>query len=95
MASVSAIDLVLVDLGLSRLEAVPRWQRRRGDAVFRGVPAGLSDGYAVLRPLLMDPACARFPVVTLKTDDDAPSNPAPACRFGVVEFLPRPYSRAA
>jgi DNA-binding response OmpR family regulator len=90
MASVSAIDLVLVDLGLGQLEAVPRWQRRRGDAVFRGVPAGLDDGYAVLRPLLIDPACARFPVVTLKTGD-APSATAPACRFGVVEFLPRPY----
>ena len=90
MASVSAVDVVLVDLGLSRLEPVPRWQHRRGDAVFRGVPAGLSDGYAVLRPLLTDPACARFPVVTLKTDD-APSSSTPACRFGVVEFLPRPY----
>jgi DNA-binding response OmpR family regulator len=90
MASVSAVDLVLVDLGLSRLEAVPRWQRRRGDAVFRGVPAGLTDGYAVLRPLLIDPTCARFPVVTLKIDN-APSSATPACRFGVVEFLPRPY----
>jgi DNA-binding response OmpR family regulator len=90
MASVSAIDLILVDLGLSRLEAVPRWQRRRGDAVFRGVPAGLADGYAVLRPLLIDPGCARFPVVTLKTGEPS-AGQAPACRFGVVEFLPRPY----
>ncbi len=89
-ASVSAVDLVLVDLGLNRLEAVPRWQRRRADAVFRGVPAGLTDGYAVLRPLLLDPACARFPVVTLKLDG-APATSAPACRFAVVEFLPRPY----
>jgi DNA-binding response OmpR family regulator len=88
-AAVSAVDLVLVDLGLNGLEAVPRWQRRRGDAVFRGVPAGLADGYAVLRPLLTDPACARFPVVTLKIETTA--TPTPACRFGVVEFLPRPY----
>jgi DNA-binding response OmpR family regulator len=90
VASVSAIDLVLVDLALGRLEAVPPWQRRRGDAVFRGVPPSLTDGYAVLRPLQLDPASARFPVVTLKTDD-LPVEPPPLCRFAVVQFLPRPW----
>lgn len=90
MALVSAVDLVLVDLGLGRLEAVPRWQRRRGDAIFRGVPAGVTDGYAALRPLLLDPACARFPVVTLKAEG-ATSEAAQDCRFAVVEFLPRPW----
>jgi DNA-binding response OmpR family regulator len=90
VASVSAIDLVLVDIGLGRLEAVPTWQRRRGDAVFRGVPPSLTDGYAVLRPLQLDPASARFPVVTLKTDD-LPVEPPPLCRFAVVDFLPRPW----
>jgi DNA-binding response OmpR family regulator len=90
VASVSAIDLVLVDLGLGRLEAVPQWQRRRGDAVFHGVPPSLTDGYAVLRPLHLDPTSARFPVVTLKTDD-LPTEPPPLCRFAVVEFLPRPW----
>jgi DNA-binding response OmpR family regulator len=90
VASVSAIDLVLVDLALGRLEAVPQWQRRRGDALFRGVPPSLTDGYAVLRPLHLDPASARFPVVTLKTDD-LPVEPPPLCRFAVVEFLPRPW----
>ena len=90
VASVSAIDLVLVDLGLGRLEAVPQWQRRRGDALFQGVPPSLTDGYAVLRPLHLDPASARFPVVTLKTDD-LPTEPPPLCRFAVIEFLPRPW----
>ena len=90
VASVSAIDLVLVDLGLGRLEAVPQWQRRRGDAAFRGVPPSLTDGYAVLRPLHVDPASARFPVVTLRMDE-RPSEPPPPCRFAVVEFLPRPW----
>jgi DNA-binding response OmpR family regulator len=90
VASVSAIDLVLVDLALGRLEAVPQWQRRRGEALFRGVPPSLTDGYAVLRPLHLDPASARFPVVTLKTDD-LPVEPPPVCRFAVVEFLPRPW----
>ncbi len=90
VASVSAIDVVLVDLGIARLEAIPAWQRRRGDAVFRGIPPSLTDGYAVLRPLHLDPASARFPVVTLKIDGSAPEA-APACRFAVVEFLPRPW----
>ncbi|HSD26751.1 MAG TPA: response regulator [Vicinamibacteria bacterium] len=90
VASVSAIDLVLVDLALGRLEAVPPSQRRRGDAIFRGVPSSLTDGYAVLRPLHLDPASARFPVVTLKTDD-LPVEPPPLCRFAVVQFLPRPW----
>jgi DNA-binding response OmpR family regulator len=90
VASVSAIDLVLVDIGLGRLQPVPTWQRRRGDAVFRGVPPSLTDGYAVLRPLHLDPASARFPVVTLKTDD-LPVEPPPLCRFAVVDFLPRPW----
>ena len=90
VASVSAIDLVLVDLALGRLEAVPQWQRRRGDVLFRGVPPSVTDGYAVLRPLHLDPASARFPVVTLKTDDLA-VEPPPLCRFAVVQFLPRPW----
>jgi DNA-binding response OmpR family regulator len=90
VASVSAIDLVLVDLGLGRLEAIPQGQRRRGDALFDGVPPSLADGYAVLRPLHVDPASARFPVVTLKTEDQAPE-PPPFCRFAVVEFLARPW----
>ncbi len=90
VASVSAIDLVLVDVSLGRLEGVPKWQRRRGDAVFRGVPPSVTDGYAVLRPLQIDPASARFPVVTLKTDD-LPVEPPPLCRFAVLDFLPRPW----
>jgi DNA-binding response OmpR family regulator len=90
VASVSDIDVVLVDLGIAQLEAIPAWQRRRGDAVFRGIPPSLTDGYAVLRPLHLDPASARFPVVTLKVDGLAPDAP-PACRFAVVDFLPRPW----
>jgi DNA-binding response OmpR family regulator len=91
VASVSAIDLVLVDVSLGRLEAVPKWQRRRGDAIFRGVPQSVTDGYAVLRPLQIDPASARFPVVTLRTDDLS-VEPPPLCRFAVLDFLPRPQN---
>jgi len=90
VASVSAVDLVLVDLGLDRLESIPQWQRRRGDATFHGIPPSLTDGYAVLRPLHLDPAAARFPVVTLKLNETSAETPA-QCRFAVVEFLPRPW----
>jgi DNA-binding response OmpR family regulator len=90
VSSVSAVDLVLVDLGLGRLEAVPQWQRRRGDAAFRGLPPSLTEGYAVLRSLHVDPASASFPIVTLRMDE-LPSEPPVPCRFAVVEFLPRPW----
>jgi DNA-binding response OmpR family regulator len=90
VSSVSAVDLVLVDLGLGRLEAVPQWRRRRDDTALRGLPSSLTEGYAVLRPLHVDPASARFPVVTLRMDDP-PSEPPAPCRFAVVEVLPRPW----
>jgi DNA-binding response OmpR family regulator len=90
VASVSAIDLVLVDLSLGRLDPIPQWQRRRGDATVGGLPQSLTEGYAVLRPLHVDPASARFPVVTLRTDDAGTEPPAP-CRFSVVELLPLPW----
>jgi DNA-binding response OmpR family regulator len=90
VSSVSAIDLVLVDLGLGRLEAVPHWQRRREDASVRGIPPSLTEGYAVLRPLHVDPASARFPIVTLRMDA-MPSEPPAPCRFAVVELLPQPW----
>jgi DNA-binding response OmpR family regulator len=90
VSAVSAVDLVLVDLGLSRLEAVPRWHRRRGDAALPAVPQSPTDGYAVLRPLHLDPASARYPVVTLRMDE-RPSETPPPCRFAVVEFLSRSW----
>ena len=74
VAAVSAIDLVLVDVGLGRLEAIPRWQRRRGDATFHGVPESVTDGYAAPRLLHVDPSSARFPVVTLNWASSPPSS---------------------
>ena len=88
LVTVSAVDLVLADLRLGCVEMVPRGRRRQVDAVFRELPAPLTDGYAVLRPLHLDPAAARFPVVTLKANG-ASSEPSASCRFGVVAFLPR------
>ena len=55
VAAVSAVDLVLVDLGLGVLLPVPPAERRRGDAGFDSLPPALAEGYAILRPLQLDP----------------------------------------
>ena len=65
VAAVSAIDLVLVDLGLGLLEAVPPSARRRGDVGVGNLPSSLGEGYAILRPLQLDPQ-AHLPIVTLR-----------------------------
>jgi DNA-binding response OmpR family regulator len=87
VAAVSAVDLVLVDFGLGVILPVPAAERRRGDAGFDSLPPGLAEGYAVLRPLHLDPK-SQLPIVTLRLP--APSEePVPACRFALVGLLPR------
>jgi DNA-binding response OmpR family regulator len=103
LASASAVDLVLVDLGLGCVEAVPVRHRRRGDPPSPEefvVPEHLARadpgerGYAVLRPLHLDPAAAGFPVVTLRTAGGFAETPPPG-RFAAVAFLPRPEAEGA
>jgi len=103
LASASAVDLVLVDLGLGCVEAVPVRQRRRGDPASPEelvVPEVLARadpgerGYAVLRPLRLDPTAARFPVVTLRTAGGSAETPSPG-RFAAVAYLPRPDAEGA
>jgi DNA-binding response OmpR family regulator len=90
VAAVSAIDLVLVDLGLDVLLPVPPAERRRGDADFDGLPPTLAEGYAILHPLHLDPK-AHLPIVTLRLQ--APSQePVPPCRFALVGLLPKDAS---
>jgi DNA-binding response OmpR family regulator len=88
VAAVSAIDLVLVDLGFGVLDPVPPSERRRGDLGFDGLPASLAEGYAILRPLHLDPQ-ARRPIVTLRVSGQN-EEPVPICRFALVGLLPRP-----
>jgi DNA-binding response OmpR family regulator len=90
VAAVSAIDLVLVDLGLGALVSVPPAERRRGDAGYDSLPPILGEGYAILRPLHLDPQ-AHLPIVTLRhaTRSD---EPPPACRFALVGMLPHDAS---
>ena len=90
VAAVSAIDLVLVDLGLGLLEAVPASARRRGDVGVGSLPASLGEGYAILRPLHLDPQSS-LPIVTLRTSRNADDSRQPG-RFALVGLLPRPWS---
>ena len=89
VAAVSAVDLVLVDLGLGLIAAGAR--RPSAGAETRAstsLPPALGEGYAILRPLHLDPK-AQLPIVTLRLP--APSEePVPACRFALVGLLPRP-----
>lgn len=87
VAAVSAVDLVLVDLGLGALLPVPPAERRRGDAGFDGLPPAPDPGYAILRPLHLDPK-AHLPIVTLRLQARG-EEPVPACRFALVRLLPR------
>ena len=87
VTTVDAADVVLVDLGLEVLDAIPQGLRRRGDTSFPGVSPSLPGGYAVLRPLQADPGCARFPLVTLRPGSPADSD-FPFCRFAFVDRVP-------
>ena len=90
VAAVSAVDLVLVDLGLGVLLPVPASERRREDSGFDVLPPSLEGGYAILRPLHLDPR-AHLPIVTLRLS--APSDePVPPCRFALVGLLPHDAS---
>jgi DNA-binding response OmpR family regulator len=90
VAAVSAVDLVLVDVGLGVLVPVPLSERRRGDTGYDGLPPLLGDGYAMLRPLHLDPQ-AHLPIVTLRAGSRG-DEPPPACRFALVGLLPRDAS---
>jgi DNA-binding response OmpR family regulator len=86
IARTEEADIVLADMGMGVLEAVPRWQRRRSDPDPQG-PLPVSQGYAVLRGLHQHPGAARCPAVYLRENW---SGDAHAYRFGVVGYLPKP-----
>ena len=69
---------------------MPPAQRRRGDAGYDGLPPLLGDGYAILRPMHLDPQ-AHLPIVTLRAAARG-DEPVPACRFALVGLLPRDAS---
>jgi DNA-binding response OmpR family regulator len=87
VTTVDAADLVLVDLGLEVLDAIPQGQRRRGDTPFPGLISTVDGGYAVLRPLQANADCGRFPLVTLRPGARGDSE-VPFCRFAFVDRVP-------
>jgi DNA-binding response OmpR family regulator len=84
---------VLVDLGLDALLPVPPAERRRADAGFDSLPPALATGYAILRPLQLDPK-AHLPIVMLRLQPRS-EEPVPPCRFALVGLLPREASAAS
>ena len=87
LINVQAADVILVDLGMGALEAVPRWERRRSDVPPTDAPPS-TEAYAVLRGLQVDATAARYPMVIFK-DGANDGDRTPPRRFGIVEFLPK------
>ena len=92
MARDERADLVLADIGMSAIDVVPRWERRRSDPDPVAAAPPIAHGYALLRALQVDPAAARFPAVFLR-EGITPSDRAQAYRFGVVGYVPKPIDR--
>lgn len=90
-ARTAPATLVLADLEMMALEAIPRWARRRGDAPSDGRPPG--EGYAILRPLGAGTISSRYQIVALKSDVSAEAY-AVASRFALVGYAPRTPSPA-
>jgi DNA-binding response OmpR family regulator len=85
-------DLVLADVRLDLIEAVPFLERRRHDgaAVLKPV-SRITEGYAVLRPLEVDPDLVSCPVVVLR-DANETEDPLDGPRFGVPDYLAKPFT---
>ena len=76
--------------GLGLLLPVPPPSAGAATQASRSLPPALGEGYAILRPLHLDPK-AHLPIVTLRLD--APSDePVPACRFALVGLLAKDAS---
>ena len=83
-------DLVLADVGLSMIEAVPMQQRRRADGQELPPPPRPPNGYVVLRPLAADAPLACSPVVLVSDPADAGRHES--LRFDVPEHVPKPFT---
>jgi DNA-binding response OmpR family regulator len=84
--------LVLADLSMGVIEAVPGGERRRTDPPPARMPMPDREGYALLCSLEVDPDALRCPVVFLKEKGDA--DRPHALRMAIVGFLARPLEEA-
>jgi DNA-binding response OmpR family regulator len=80
--------VMLVDIMLGVIEAIPRWQRRRSDPT-GGTEVVPDDGYAMLRPVDADPSLGRCAVVLLRDPREATGWSDPL-RFAVIGYVPKP-----
>jgi DNA-binding response OmpR family regulator len=85
LAQGATTELLLVDLSMQTLEAVPRCSRRRDDPELR--PPTAMEGYALLRPVARDPLVGHMPLVMLR---NAAAEGALAQRFGVLDVISKP-----
>jgi DNA-binding response OmpR family regulator len=74
-------------------EAVELVRRVQPDLVVCDIAMPVLDGYGVLKALQSDPETAGFPVVFLTAHREF-SERVRAFRFGVVDYLTKPFSRA-
>jgi DNA-binding response OmpR family regulator len=72
--------------------AVDLVRAEQPDLIFCDIAMPGMDGYGVLRALQSDPTTARFPVVFLTAHREF-SERVRAFRFGVVDYLTKPFSR--
>lgn len=84
-------DLFLVDISMGAMEVVPGWERRKTDPAPAELPPLVQDGYAILREIEADPAAARYPAVLLR-DFSGRIDRHGSSRFGVVGFVPKPFT---
>jgi DNA-binding response OmpR family regulator len=88
-ASENPTGLVLADILLGTLEAVPRWRRRRGDPVGVAKEVAPPAGYALLRPAEASPEMGRYPLVHFRDPNHAENGEDPL-RFAVIGYVPEP-----
>src|SRR5262249_51646822 len=71
---------------------LPMRGREAPDLVLCDIVMPNMDGYGVLKALQSDPATARFPVVFLTANREF-SERVQAFRFGVVDYITKPFTR--
>jgi DNA-binding response OmpR family regulator len=86
-----APDLVVADVGIPVIERVPAGQRRSTDRAPEQHFPQVSPGYAILRPLELEPSGAGRPVVLLKHEPSS-DDPAPSARFSVLDYVSKPFT---
>ncbi len=72
--------------------AVELVRQENPDLVLCDIAMPVMDGYAVLKALQADPATARYPVVFLTAHGEFTER-VQAFRFGVVDFMAKPFTR--